>query len=216
MPKIILSQSKREKCSIAGCSNHITVRKMCPKHYQRFINHGDVSINLTMRGDPIIDRFQCSINKTDYCWIWTGSMQTNGYGRIFYDGKDHKAHRVSYELNIGHIPKGMIICHKCDNPSCVNPDHLFLGTNQDNSIDMVQKGRNNIESRSGDNHWMKKHPDKIAKGSSLNKSCLTEDNVIKLRKEFSSGATQVALAKKYGTTNKNIFHIVHRKTWKHI
>lgn len=80
------------------------------------------------------------------CWIWTGSVMKNGYGH-FQVGKSRKthklapAHRVSYELNIGSIPEGMCVLHKCDVPACVNPYHLFLGTYKDNAMDMAAKGR---------------------------------------------------------------------------
>jgi hypothetical protein len=85
-----------------------------------------------------------AINKTSGCWEWVGSKR-NGYGRIIIgsrtDGtrKSMSAHRVSYELKYGEIPEGMEVCHKCDNPCCVNPDHLFLGTRQDNIDDRVRR-----------------------------------------------------------------------------
>ena len=88
------------------------------------------------------------INKTTGCWEWQGSKR-NGYGRMIIgsrtDGtrKSVSTHRLSYELHYGEIPQGMEICHKCDNPCCINPDHLFAGTRQDNIDDRERKGRNN-------------------------------------------------------------------------
>jgi hypothetical protein len=76
------------------------------------------------------------------CWEWTANRLPWGYGRIFKDGELKLAHRASYELHTGSIPNNMLVCHTCDNPSCVNPKHLFLGTDSDNTKDMILKGRN--------------------------------------------------------------------------
>jgi len=82
-----------------------------------------------------------SIINNNQCWEWKGSKNNKGYGRMIINGKFYMAHRLSYALFVNEIPKGMLVCHKCDNPSCVNPDHLFVGTNQDNMDDMKKKGR---------------------------------------------------------------------------
>jgi len=75
------------------------------------------------------------------CWIWYGAMDDYGYGRMDIHGKHRKAHRLSYELYKGVIPEDKVICHKCDNPSCVNPNHLFLSSQKDNMRDKIWKGR---------------------------------------------------------------------------
>jgi hypothetical protein len=76
------------------------------------------------------------------CWEWTRGKSSR-YGYVWYKGRGDLAHRISYAFHIGEIPHGMEVCHKCDNPPCVNPDHLFLGTRQDNALDCVRKGRYN-------------------------------------------------------------------------
>src|SRR5690348_7112088 len=98
-------------------------------------------------GDPV-KRFWSKVEKTDGCWIWRGTMNGVGYGVFWLPmGKPRNAnsrvyaHRLSYEMHEGKIPDGMFICHRCDNPACVNPDHLFLGTQSDNMTDCSRKGR---------------------------------------------------------------------------
>ena len=77
----------------------------------------------------------------DQCWPWTGSRLSTGYGQISVAGKTTTAHRVAWEQANGPIPKGLVVCHRCDNPPCCNPAHLFIGTPKDNTQDMIQKGR---------------------------------------------------------------------------
>lgn len=91
---------------------------------------------------PIEARFWAKVDKSEECWIWTGSRQYSGYGR-FGGSAGHPvgAHRFAYELTYGPIPDGLFVCHRCDNPPCVRPDHLFLGTVTDNNRDTDSKGR---------------------------------------------------------------------------
>ena len=86
-------------------------------------------------------RFMQKIRKIDTCWMWVGALNSRGYGSFRFNGKSVSSHRFSYLYFKGEIPNGMIICHECDNPACVNPEHLWVGTHLDNSNDKHNKGR---------------------------------------------------------------------------
>lgn len=152
-------------------------------------------------------RFWNKVNKTDECWNWTGGTVQSNYYRygIFKDGKKAvRAHRFSFAMYNGSVPEGLFVCHACDNPLCVNPAHLFLGTAQDNATDMVNKGRQ-------------------AKGTTVHNAVLTDGKVKQIRQMYAertaSGKrkyTQQQIADKYGCTRRNISDIVNNKTWGHV
>ncbi len=93
------------------------------------------------RTKPVYEVFFRHINKTENCWLWTGCIGKWGYGNFRLINKTVLAHRLSWMLHNGEIPNEMFVCHSCDNPACVNPDHLWIGTHQDNIDDMMEKGR---------------------------------------------------------------------------
>ncbi len=112
-----------------------------------------------------MERFWSKVHKTDSCWEWTGSLDRAGYGRFGFRSTNWKASRVSWTLTFGEIPAGIHVCHKCDNPKCVRPEHLFLGDYQANMDDMNSKGRNGHKAKthcprgheySGENLWISK------------------------------------------------------------
>ena len=134
------------------------------------------------------------------CWEWAGAKYSSGYGRGFFNG-DFYVHRASYEIFVGEIPDGIFVCHNChpnpDNKLCVNPAHLFLGTNQDNILDALGKGVK-IGSRN-ESHW---------------KAKLTNTQVQELRQRYSTGKfSQKELAEMYGVAANTVNYIVKRKTW---
>ena len=91
---------------------------------------------------PAKERLFQRVDKSGECWLWTGGKTYDGYGMMKVDGRQTYVHRFSYQLHKGEIPEGMFVCHSCDVPNCVNPDHLWLGSPADNTADMFKKGRN--------------------------------------------------------------------------
>ena len=137
-------------------------------------------------------RFLNKLEKSDGCWIWKGSKDKRGYGVISINSKTVKVPRLSWSIYNGKIPTGKIICHKCDNPPCVNPEHLFLGTWSDNMQDMKKKKRN----LAGEKHKMAK---------------LTAKQVYRIKDDCES--TTNNLAKKYGVHPSTIQRILNGKRW---
>lgn len=142
------------------------------------------------------------IEKIDFpvgCWNWEGAINSRGYGSLSIDGEFEQAHRASYRLFVGAIPSGMCVLHACDNPKCVNPRHLFLGTNQDNVNDKIAKGR--LRVALGERQW---------------KAKLTEENVLEIRERTKIGEKASYLAKVFGVHHSTINAIVAGVTWKHV
>lgn len=116
-------------------------RGWCEMHRARMRRHGTLEPGPTAHA-PAEVRFWRRVDKTDDCWLWTGGSNGLGYGVFgIATGQTMGAHRYSWQIVFGPIPDGMFVCHQCDTPACVRPDHLFLGTHEDNMVDMVSKGR---------------------------------------------------------------------------
>jgi len=154
------------------------------------------------------------------CWIWTGFTH-KGYGRITIPPHSNiRTHRFSWELFNGPIPKGLEVCHHCDNPSCIRPEHLFLATHKENMQDCLRKQRvssfTHPEKISrGENHWSKTHPEKVKKGEEVHSAKLTKNQVIEIRTLYSTGEySQQQLANMFHVTRTPVEFIVQGKTWK--
>jgi hypothetical protein len=133
--------------------------------------------------DPI-DRFFKKVHKTRECWIWTGTKNKGGYGVFTVStGKTDRAHRFSYKIHKGEIEEGLCICHTCDNPSCVNPEHLFAATQKQNIHDCIKKHRNFIYPREGDKYtFISPNGEKVT-FKNLSRFC-RENNLIRNKMQY--------------------------------
>jgi len=171
--KFTASNLLRGHCKSCGCLRDIT-------DTQRFFSHVK--------------------KKKSGCWEWQGHLMAQGYGRCIFDGKrSYLAHRASWVIHKGDIPEGMYVCHKCDNPKCVRPEHLFLGTNEENIKDRTIKKRSNRPF-----------------GNTFAPRKLTEKNVLEIREMIKKGFTQQKIADKFGVARCTIYKIKIKQKWKRI
>jgi len=148
------------------------------------------------------ERFWSRVNiaGADECWEWRSTKQTYGYGILKIKGKMKGAHRLAWLFTNGEIPNGLWVLHKCDNPSCVNPNHLFLGTARDNAQDRARKGRNGNQN-----------------GEQGNNSKLINEQVLEIHTKYrTTSITQRELATQYEISQSQINNIVRGKEWRHL
>ena len=145
----------------------------------------------------VYDRFwsKARIGLPDACWEWTGA-RTHGYGAMRFLGNQMSTHRIAYLLEVGGIPPGLFVCHRCDNRSCCNPRHLFLGTPVDNVADMIAKGR------------------RADTGLKNGAARLTLEEVIAIRMETVKRGSAKALSHKYGVSKNTIYRVLRGETWR--
>lgn len=146
------------------------------------------------------ERFEAKVRRGGIgeCWLWTGCTLKCGRGQIGVAGRPRYAHRVAFELYRGPIASGLMVCHTCDNPRCVNPAHLFLGTNADNMADMKRKGRG-----------------RKAKGEANSNVRLTADQVMQIR-QLHRAARGEDVASAFGISVWHVYHIQAGRSWRHL
>jgi hypothetical protein len=144
-----------------------------------------------MRQGISIEQFWARVQKTETCWLWTAGTDKDGYGKLWKE----RAHRASWELHYGLVPDGLMVCHHCDNPPCVRPDHLFLGTNTDNQQDAWRKGRKHV-ARGGECSWAK----------------VTEADVREMC-HLRGVLSQRQIAQRFGVTQRTVSDIQLGKRW---
>lgn len=151
-----------------------------------------------MEAKQIEERFWSKVEKSEDCWEWTGPKNNKGYGKFYFDGGGVYAHRFSLALDGAYVPNGLCVCHHCDNPLCVRPDHLWVGTQKENLQDMTNKGRRKPRSHIGERNPNVK---------------LTEADVSVIK---GSLIPQVKLAKLFGVTRQLISEICRGNLWSHV
>jgi hypothetical protein len=159
-----------------------------------------LSIHVDAIDDQTIQRFWDKVSRDDDgCFRWTREKNLKGYGRFLWKGQRYAAHRFVYAITRMSDPGELLVLHHCDNPGCVNPEHLFLGTARDNTIDMCRKGR---------------HAD--FRGEASPSRVLTNEKVVAIRLACGHRKTQTAIAKEFGVHTATVSSIVRRETWRHI
>jgi hypothetical protein len=188
--KICGEKKYRSPCKL----NYKTCSMKCRNISMRYENGGPLAFNFHATKEQKLSRLKClfdsKVIKGEGCWGWIASMDKDGYGNMMYNRKGIRAHRASWMIHFGDIPEGLWVLHKCDNPTCANPKHLFLGSAKDNNHDMIKKGRNVMPS--GENHW----------GSKLNSL-----DVSKIKKLLSQGLPQDKIAHMFNVAQATIWRI---------
>ena len=191
------------RCTIEGCESQFYAKNLCKKHYGRFIRRGNPQELYDPRGRIMAESLRQAFERyfkrgnEKECWPWLGSVSHTGYGELRYKSKTYRAHRVSYMLHISSFDDELFICHKCDNPPCVNPNHLFAGTANDNVQDKVNKNRQ-------------------AQLQEHGRAVLNNQQAKEIKDLLAKGYARSQLAKMYHVSKSIIIDIDRGFTWKNI
>ena len=203
-------------CAATDCVRPAIARGYCAKHWQRWRRHGDPNTVLPPSAgpqDPPEFRFWSKVDKSDAdgCWPWTAARDRDGYGAFKVEGRMWRAPRWLFSQTNA-LTDDEIVRHTCDNPPCVRPDHLVLGSAKDNAADQVDRGR----SASGQRHGSHTHPETRRRGSANGSARLNDSLVAEIRARYAAGETQVVLAAAFDVSQPLISQIVRRKIWTHL
>jgi len=228
-------------CKVKDCKRVVKYQGLClcSKHYKRYKKYGDANsiINIFEKKPKICFENKYIVDKKTGCWNWIASKTIEGYGLFRFMNRMVRSHRFSWELYNGKIPLGKLVCHSCDNTSCVNPEHLWLGTDKDNAKDKVKKNR----------QWRptgKKHPfygkhlplstrkkisetvsKIVAKGEKHYNARLSKEDVLYIRNKYQKmveknkilkGEICVKLANTFDLSPLYVYQIIKRKKWKSV
>jgi hypothetical protein len=187
-------------CSIPGCGKKELSRGFCSAHYAKWSKYGDPLVvkQRQLHGVTLSERWSSYVEKSDGCWIWSGSRDTNGYGRLRVNDVPELAHRLAWKLLRHDITPGQHVLHRCDNPACVNPAHLFLGDQAANNADKMAKKRHKFGVSRGEDHGCSK---------------LTEEQVLEIRKSVGSS---IQVGERFGISGRQVRDIRRRKAWAHL
>jgi hypothetical protein len=189
-----------QQCSIKGCGGVHDARGLCSSHYMAWVRHGDPEkmVQTQHHGLTLEQRFGAYVKRGPGCWEWTSAKNAFGYGVLRVGDGNTLAHRLAWTFARGKIPAGQYVLHRCDNPGCVRPSHLFLGTLADNNADMDAKGRRINSPPRGEENGMAK---------------LTAAKVRMIRRSKATGAV---LAQRLNVTQTTISSVRRRHAWRDV
>jgi hypothetical protein len=201
------NRSQAEFCSVIDCDARAVAGSLCSKHHHRFVRYGDpMYINPRRIVGSLRASFEAKYEVCERtgCWNWRAGVNNSGYGMMAPTEWGTLAHRISYGLHVGPIPKGKgphgtCVCHRCDNRLCVNPEHLFLGSNADNIADRDKKGRQ-----------------VTLRGAKNVNAKLTDADVIEIRAMFESGAMLREVSERFSISKANASDIKRGRIWAHV
>lgn len=185
-----------------GCPKPVKARGWCANHYFKWRVYGDAEQVLRTRGWSLKERLDYFVRRSvnpDGCWEWDGTRVERGYGMVHWQGAMIPAHRASYTVHVGPIPDGLVVCHRCDNPPCIRPDHLFVGTPADNTADMFAKGRNHD-----------------TRGSANPAAKLDERQVAEIKAALRAGERRADIASRFMVSRNIVNFIATGRTWNHV
>jgi hypothetical protein len=187
-------------CAVENCEKPVHAKGWCTTHYSRWRKYDDpIELKQVQRhGLTLMERWEGNVAKSDGCWLWVGQRDPNGYGRMMVAAKPELAHRLSWKLLRGDITSKQHVLHRCDNPPCVRPEHLFLGDQVSNNADKMAK---------------KRHRFGVSRGEAHGGAILTADQVREIR--ASVGPSRI-IGEQFAISGRQVREIRARTAWRHI